>query len=74
MNTLNEDLVKGGCKPKYLKVSWDHTSYMRKGSVMSIGVKYVGTICSLQQGNKYTTHRYPNFPGEMLPQVSFKYS
>ena len=61
MNTLNEDLVKWGSKRKHLMVSWDHTSYMQKGSIMSVGLKY-------------TTHHYPNLPGETLPQVSLKYS
>ena len=39
MNTLNEDLVKWGSKPKHLMVSWDHTSYMQKESIMSVGLK-----------------------------------
>ena len=39
MNTLNEDLVKWGSKRKHLMVSWDHTSYMQKGSIMSVGLK-----------------------------------
>ena len=39
MNTLNEDLVKWGSKRKHLMVSWDHSSYMQKGSIMSVGLK-----------------------------------